>query len=218
MEEQNLNLEIEQPYAGYTPSSERVSLVPEHSEQEQPQQEALSDVDLSMLDLPAEPQPTQQQQPEQQSQPDAEFESFSQQFQKYTGVDFKSAVNLMQEMQQFKAQQVVQQQESQLQQVWGVQGEEYTQRINAVRERFAKYPKDLQAKLDNVEGAQLIWAKLQQEQALGKSVPSLDRGAPAPRQTKYMYTEQQILKMSNDEYAKNAQRIAYAWQNGLVQR
>lgn len=210
----------EQEYVGVQPA--RAELAYDAPEQTEPESQLeapqtseahpFDGIDLSMLEVPAP-------QPEQDVSQLPGYEQFSNDFRKFTGIDLQNAVQLVGQLQAWQVQQQVKQQESELQQSWGVQGDEFKQRLEAVRTRFKSLPKDLQYRLDNPMGAQLIWAKLQQEeQAKQKQVPRFDRtgvqgsvGTP-----KHMYTQQQILNMSNDDYEKQASRIAYAYKNGLV--
>lgn len=178
-----------------------------------------SDIDLSMLDLPEETPPADEKLPDPVD--DAGFAAFAQQFQKYTGVDFKEAISTFSELQQFRVQQKVETEKSELMQAWGVSGTDFDSRLSEVKERFAKYSPEMQAKLNNPQGAQLIWAKIEQErgQKKTKEVPALDRGrksAPASGKSQYDYTRAQINSMSNEEYAKNANRIAAAFAAGRV--
>ncbi len=180
--------------------------------------EKTEDIDLSMLDLPEE-------KVEEQALPDpvddAGFAAFASQFQKYTGVDFKEAISTFSELQQFRVQQKVESEKSELMQAWGVSGTDFEARLSEVKERFAKYTPEMQTKLNNPQGAQLIWAKIEQERGTKKTkeVPALDRGrksAPASGKSQYDYTRAQISAMSNEEYAKNANRIAAAFAAGRV--
>lgn len=181
--------------------------------------EKVGDIDLSVLDLPEQEQAQQEtDEPELPSEP--EYIQFAEGFKKYTGVDFQQALGLMQELQQFRAEQVVSQQRSELQSAWGISGSEFEERLSLVNERFARYDDNIRAQLNSPQGAQLIWAKIQQEQQqrTQKNVPALDRSnnKVTGGSDKYLYTRQQIAKMSNDEYSKEAGRIQYAYANGLV--
>ncbi|MBD2200155.1 MULTISPECIES: hypothetical protein [Calothrix] len=191
----------------YSPDIEPVEDLQEDNYiDEQPQ-------DLSYLDLPQEINNVNE--PPQYSTP--EFKQFNEQFKQYAGVDFKEAVNMVQELQAFKQQQTVNSQLNTLKQEWGVDDKEVTQRLELIRERFVKYPPQLQAQLDNPEGAKLIWAKLEQERQVS-SVPQLDRGRRTTpgSNTKYLFSKSQIDKMSDSEYRQNANKIMYAYANGLV--
>lgn len=176
-----------------------------------------SDIDLSMLDLPEE---KTEETTEEDIRTAPGYKEFSEDFKKFTGLELDKAVELIGELQTYKQQQVIDTQKRQLETAWGVSGSEFDARLAQVQERFTKYPPELQARLDNPEGAQLIWAKIQQEQVAksnSKKVPQLQKGSKATAQSsKYLFTRQQIAQMNNAEYTKNAQKIAYAYQNGLV--
>lgn len=195
----------------------RASLVssgtePAPTAQEPTQKTEFNEEDLSFLDAP-KVEPTQN-----DPTTDEGFTAFGEQFKKYTGVDFKQAVDMLSELQQTKQQQVVQQQVTNLQNTWGVDSAETDRRLALIRQRFQKYPPQLQAQLDNEEGARLIWAKLQMESQT--QVPQLDRASnrTATASSKWMYTQSQITGMDNDTYRKEADRISYAYQNGLVNK
>jgi hypothetical protein len=95
--------------------------------------------------------------------------------------------------------------------------------LKEVTERFKQYPKELQDKLDNTEGAQLIWAKLQQEkqgQKASVKTPTLDRSTSSSSTSKVgepqMVKQSDIDKLSPTEYAQNAGKIATLYARGLV--
>lgn len=223
MTQQNQELEALNTNRLIRPSmAQLVSDAPSSDEELQQQEDSLSDeekdlesLDLSALDLP-------QEESKQEPQTTPEYKKFEEDFKKYLGLDLKEAIQTVQELQSFKQQQIIDSQKQQLKQTWGVSDDEFDYRMKLVLDRFSKYSPDMQARLDNLEGAQLIWAKIQQEQLRSKSnkqVPSLDKATttiPNPGSNKYLFTREQIAKMSNDEYARNADKIAYAFANGLV--
>jgi len=184
--------------------------------QETQQAPSVNGVDLSMLDVPNAP--ATQTPPPVQVDP-AQFKAFTEfaeQFKSYTGMDFKQATDTLARLSR-------KEQEDNLREAWDVNRSEFNRRMSAVKERFAQYPKEMQAKLDNPEGAQLIWAKLQLEQQQSpavpqKQVPRFDRSSSSGDvpQSRYQFTQSQIEGMSNKEYARNADRIASAYANGQV--
>jgi hypothetical protein len=128
-----------------------------------------------------------------------------------------------QQMQQVIAQQQQQQQLSTLRQEWG---DGFDSIMPEIAQRFAALPPQMQASLDNLEGARLIYAQLMQEKgAKGPQVPQAqppryDRAATPSqnlqRQQEPQFTKDQIRSMSESDYVKNQAAISYAYQNGLV--
>lgn len=127
-----------------------------------------------------------------------------------------------QKVTQYEAQIRSQRQLNQLRQEWGVDQNEFQNRMAQVVDRFKKYDKATQQRLDTVEGAKLIYAYLQQQNQQSKpNVPQFQKSnssANAQAQPKYMYTEAQINKMSNEEYRTNSDKILYAYSQGLVRK
>lgn len=135
------------------------------------------------------------------------------------GVPLDELAPLLADLGGFVNQQRLEQQQSQLQQVWG---DAYEDNYAQVVERFAKLPPNVQADYDNVQGAQLIWALIQQEQGVTTSSiptpPTFDRkGSGQARATaKYRFTQSEIEGMSRADYAKQVEAINEAYQTGLV--
>ena len=196
--------------------AKRAELVSSQPQMQEPSngEAGVSDVDLSFLDLPSEaPKETQQAQADQNT---PEFKAFAEQFKQFSGVEFQEAINTLNDLRGYRQAQIIAEQKRNLQQAWGVDEQVLNQRLQLVQERFNKYPKAMQAQLDNEEGARLIWAKLQLEQQ-DNTPPKMDRAkATVPASGKYMFSESQIQKMSDTEYKQNVDRITYAYKNGLV--
>lgn len=158
-----------------------------------------------------------------------EAKKFAEDFQKYLGFsvdEFRQASKdyqqTIQYINQVRAEQYKIQAQNTLANDWGVDTTEVQSRLEKVKERFNKYPQDMQERLDNVEGAKLIWAKIEQEQGLQSNntqVPQFQRSTQrtAPRQQP-MFTQRELDNMSPDEYQRNADRILRAYQLGLVQQ
>ena len=81
----------------------------------------------------------------------------------------------------------------------------------------------MKAKLDGIEGAKLIWAKIQQEESAKTTrtdVPQFERTRSVGvtgAGVKPQFTKAEIAAMDDATYAKNADAIFYAYANGLVQ-
>jgi len=122
---------------------------------------------------------------------------------------------------QYIQQQEVATQLSQLQSTWGVDESEMDRRLSAVRERFNQLSPQEQAGLDSVTGAQLLWAKLEQEGYGGRTQPQVprfdrSRGAASVSGQAPMFSRAQIAAMSPAEKATYHDQIQYAYLNGLV--
>jgi hypothetical protein len=148
-------------------------------------------------------------------------EVFSKQFEQHFGMKVDEARAMVQELQQFRVQQVVEQQFSQLQQVWQVPRTEAEARLAQVQERYNKLSDSVKNTLaqDQVRATQLIWQQLEKEQAQRyQQVPQFDRnGQPRPQQLpKGVLTKQQIYNMTESEYAARQPEIMAAYANGLV--
>lgn len=182
--------------------------------------------DLSELDVPTQ-QPVQTQpQAEPTALPDTpEAKKFAEDFKNYLGFDITELRTGVQELQKYR-QQVAQEaaqaaqvkQTASLQQEWGLQGDAFDSRMSQIVERFKQYSPEMQKRLDNVEGAKLIWAKIQEE-SKNSDVPQFMKSSPGVSSggKKPMFTRAEIMNMSKEQYAKNADRILKAYQLGLVQ-
>ena len=180
-------------------------------------QEFLDDgIDLSLM--LEDPQPTQEQQPDQQTQ--FQLDQFEQAFKAKYGVDLAEAVKSVQEVQTYRQQQVITQQEQQVAQAWGVSADEAEARLNAVRERFSKYDPQKQAtlSLDPIRGALLIWQQLEREN-MGRQAPAFDRtrGAYIQQSGPKRYTQAEIQNIPQEQYVAEMDNIINAYRLGLVQ-
>lgn len=178
----------------------------------------------SLEDLGAQPQQDEQQgQEAPEGQQQTEDDWFRQRFQEYFGVDPQEAAQRFQELQQFRQQQLIQQQQAELQREWG---DAYQERLEAVKEYFNnRLTPEQQQALDNADGARLIWARIQQEQMANQpQVPNYQQTTGQPPQQRvqqaatpqYKFTKSQIDKMSRAEYENNIKEIEDAIMNGLV--
>lgn len=182
---------------------------------------------LDELDLPTQqPQatPTQEQQVKPELPDTEEARKFAKDFKEYLGFDITELRTGMEELNQLRQsireQEVakVHQTEMQtLQKEWGVDESEFDGRMNRILERFQKYSPDMQKRLDNLEGAKLIWAKLQQEDMTNNVPQFQSSSAKTNGGKKPMFTKAEIKGMSREEYERNADAILKAYKLGLVQ-
>lgn len=155
-----------------------------------------------------------------------EAKKFAEDFQTYLGIsveDFRQAAQdytkTIEYFNQVKAEQYRKEAINTLSNEWGVGVTEVSSRLEQVQERFNKYPQEMRDRLDSLEGAKLIWAKIEQETSAknNRDIPKLERSrgvtSTAP---KVMFTQREIDNMSREEYERNADRIYRAYQLGLV--
>lgn len=142
---------------------------------------------------------------------------FSKTFEKEFGMTVEEAKELVQSLAQERAERGVRQQQEALASHWGVPQQEVERRLIDVRTYWEKLPEEKQRKLDNVEGAKAIWAKISN----GKTTtPKMDRtsGKTPGGSSKYLYSQKQIDKMPQHEYDAQADQIAAAYAAGRVKR
>ena len=189
---------------------------------------------IDELDLAAQPAP--QQAPQQPTSAPTTFElpdddnakAFKSAFEKYLGFPLEDLKTYAQQYQQ--SQEAIKQLQAQnyernsvqsLAQEWGVDYTTAQSRLNSVKERFNQYDQNMQARLDNLEGAKLIWSRLELERNQKSQIPQFQRSSSMSNigtANDYMFTEKQLDSMSPDEYAQNADRIYQAYAMGLVQQ
>lgn len=121
----------------------------------------------------------------------------------------KALKQVQEHFQKIQAQQAVTETKQVLTQVWNVSGSELDARIDQVIDRFEKYPKEMQARLDNLEGIKLIWAKIEQENAAkrAKTPTFLSSKGQQASGAKKQLTRQEIAKMSQAEYESRQDEI-----------
>lgn len=152
------------------------------------------------------------------------YEEFAKNFQKYLGIDLEQAKQMVAELQGFRVQTLVEKQQSQLKSKWG---DSYDERFNAVKDYYAKLPADKQRALDNVEGAELIWAKIERDQTAARNsrtpqVPNFVSGRTTSAQArtvtgnKSVMQYSDIVNMSPQEYRARQAEIQLAFDEGRV--
>ena len=157
---------------------------------------------------------------------DDNAKAFKTAFEKYLGFPLEDLKTYAQQYQQ--SQEAIKQLQAQnyernsvqsLAQEWGVDYTTAQSRLNLVKERFNQYDQNMQARLDNLEGAKLIWSRLELERNQKSQIPQFQRSSSMSNigtANDYMFTEKQLDSMSSDEYAQNADRIYQAYAMGLV--
>lgn len=187
-----------------------------------PQGETQYQGEKQQHDSSVAPQPQISQLPEL----DEQGQQWWNQFQQYTGLTRDQFTQGVQQLQQLpNIQQFVQtqQREAQVQQLRS-ELPDFDTVMPIIAERFRQLPPQMQAALDNVDGAKLLYSQiLAERQAQGTKVP----GTQPPRfdrtqvpktnnSQEPQFTRAQIQSMSDEDYAKNARAIQYAYENGLV--
>jgi hypothetical protein len=137
------------------------------------------------------------------------------------GVGLHDVYGLLQDLQQFKAQYVVEQQTNILKQEWG---DNYQDTLLEVKGYWEKLPAAQKQALDNVEGARLIHALLTKDKATASSTsvrqqnPQFIRqGSVRPRSgaaAKFRMSE--VVKLSESEYMRIQPELEAAFRNGQV--
>lgn len=137
------------------------------------------------------------------------------------GVGLHDVYGLLQELQQFKAQYVVQQQTELLKQEWG---EDYQDTLQQVKGYWEKLPAKQKQALDNVEGARLIHALLVKERQQQSKAPARQPNSQFVRQgnvrpraggtAKFRMSD--VVKLSEAEYARIQPQLEEAFRNGQV--
>ena len=142
---------------------------------------------------------------------------FNATFEKNFGMSVEEAKELVQSLAQERAERGVRQQQEALASHWSVPQQEVERRLIDVRAYWEKLPDEKKVKLDNIEGAKAIWAKLSQGKA---GTPKMDRtsGRTPGGTAKYLYTQKQIDRMPQAEYDAQADNIAAAYASGRVRK
>ena len=133
------------------------------------------------------------------------------------GVGLHDVYGLLNELQQFKAQYVLEQQTNTLKQEWG---DNYQDTLREVKGYWEKLPDAQKKALDNVEGARLIHALLMKERvapARQNSSQYIRQGSVRPRSgatAKFRMSE--LVKLSEAEYARIQPQLEAAFRSGQV--
>jgi hypothetical protein len=215
----------ERPTGAVPASQEENQQQPSEVPQSEAPEDTLTVNGVSLDDLNIEETSTEEA-PVEEAQPEKPigYEEFANNFKKYLGIDLEQAKLMVAELQGFRVQTLVEKQQSQLKSKWG---DDYDNRFNAVKEYYSKLPQDKQQALDNVEGAELIWAKIERDQQAQRQnrtpqVPNFVSGRTTSAQTrtstgnKPVFQYSDIVNMSPSEYRARQQEIQSAFDEGRV--
>jgi predicted RNase H-like nuclease (RuvC/YqgF family) len=135
---------------------------------------------------------------------------FAAQFKHYFGAEPEEALSLLNELQVFR-------QEVQLMQHWNASPAEYQQRMESVRQFYQSLPENDREQFNSPEGAIAIWNHLEKQQGKpsGK-IKATTKSRQTKASTKPLFTSQQIVSMSDEEYYKNLPAITQAFREGRV--
>lgn len=188
----------------------------------------IEELDLNQQAAQA-PETTEPEQPTTFEIPDDDnAKRFKESFEKYLGFPLEDLKTYSQQFQQ--QQEKLQQIEAtnyhnnsvkSLAQEWGVDFNQAEGRLNEIKDRFQQYNPEMQKRLDNLEGAKLIWSRLELERNQRSQIPQFQRSSSMSQVGKaneFMFTESQLDTMSKEEYERNADRIFQAYAMGLVQQ
>jgi hypothetical protein len=241
-EEGAVNQDPNEQWAKDSEAANQTEVSPENNEEQPPQQEEKQEEEspkseeglpsMEELDLPEDLGVDTSEKQDVPELPDTEeAKKFAEQFQQYLGISVDEFRNAAQDyrktieyVNQVRAEQDRKQAMSELSQEWGVDDNEVQQRLERVQERFNKYPEEMRQRLDNLEGAKLIWAKIQSEESAKQQqqqqVPEFQRSKTAGQAPKAgqqpRFTKEQIAKMTPAEYEANNEEIIEAYRLGLV--
>jgi len=132
------------------------------------------------------------------------------------GVGLTEVYGLLNELQQFKAQYILEQQTNTLKQEWG---DDYQDTLREVKGYWEKLPDAQKKALDNVEGARLIHALLTKEKKAGtaRQPQYIRQGSVRPRSgatAKFRMSE--VVKLSEAEYIRIQPQLEEAFRRGQV--
>lgn len=169
----------------------------------------------------AEPEtPEQQTEPEKEAEDDKELRErllyVDKEVKELLGVGLHDVYGLLNELQQFKAQYVLEQQTNTLKQEWG---DNYQDTLREVKGYWEKLPDAQKRALDNVEGARLIHALLMNEKVAPARQNSsyIRQGSVRPRSgatAKFRMSE--LVKLSEAEYVRIQPQLEAAFRSGQV--
>lgn len=97
---------------------------------------------------------------------------------------------------------------------WGTNEQETERRIRVVLEEFSKLSPEEQELYDNPKGAKVLWERYEKS----NKPPVMDKGISSVSKTEptYLFTQEQIAGMSEDERRRNHSAILAAYATGKV--
>jgi hypothetical protein len=199
-------------------------------------QEGLTEEDTDLIELPdidadAPPEEETPSEEEEDDKPLTLDEKFTNYFEQQTGMPVKDfaeiaqalndvfkevggAQNLREGLMEIKnvriAQQIVAKQ-NELADLWNVDVKETQSRLAEIKPYFNRMSAADKKLYDNPKGADVLWRSLQS----GTKTKSA-KNSPNSGGKRFLFTQDQIDKMSADEYRENADKITYAYNNQLV--
>lgn len=211
-----------------------VSSTPDQLKQPRPPEEQQSDVEKRLAALENQSsQPVQEVSADNEPQPDLvpevepEFQlpegvdQFAEQFKTVMGFELKDLQVLGKELQQYRQKEAVVKMAQELQSDWGIDRSEYDRRIQIIGERFKSMSPEQRQHYDSTWGAKALWNEIEIEQLKSGNgtAPRFQRSSGVnPGNQRAMFTKTELDELAKDPaaYARNADAILYAYQNGLV--
>lgn len=169
----------------------------------------------------AEPVVVSEEQPEVAEAPETQkneaLEAFGKQLEEFFGIKPDELVQMKEFVETAKAAQAAES----LRNEWGVDKDEFDQRMQLVLQRFETLTPQMQQSLDNNDGIKLLWTSIQAEQGASvpqrPNVPTFDRsGGASVKQSPYQFTQSELNALPADQYARMNTQILLAYANGQV--
>jgi hypothetical protein len=186
-------------------------------------------IELPSLDdeIPSEEEPT----PPEDDKPLELDEKFAKYFEQQTGMPMTEFAETLKEIQvvvrelgaenlkegiadikNFRIARAIEEKRSEVDKMWGVDREETERRLREIKPYFDRLSPEDKKLYDNARGADVLWRSLQSSTTKTKT----SKGSVNTNGRRIMFTQQQIDAMGADEYRTNADKITYAYTNGLV--
>lgn len=136
---------------------------------------------------------------------------FAEDFKKTFGLEPQEAIQTFNELLNFRN-------EVLLMQEWNVTPGEYRSRMSEVREFYEGLPEEGRAQFNTPEGAMAIYNHLHPngENKRTSAVKTTRKTSKVASKPKHLFTKEQIIRMSPDEFRANAAAIQQAYLKGQV--
>ena len=212
--------------------------VPEEEEGAENYDLEAPDTDLVQLpsldsdDVSDEEEETPDKEPEAPVEPDEKFSAY---FEKQTGMPMQEFSDTLREIQTIvrevgandlkegiafikasRQAQAIEDVRNEADAFWDVTREETVKRLTAIQPYFNKLSKEDKKLYDTVKGADILWRSYLAERGDNDTKTKTTKSGTKTGGRRFLYTQQDIDSMSSDEYKQNADRITYAYTNGLV--
>jgi hypothetical protein len=184
-------------------------------------EEGTEDLELPELgDLPEDPEEDGE---DDFTEGSPRFEQFRGDFEKAFGLPMEEARDLVQSLKQDAVKREINEQKYELSSAWDVPVTEVDRRLAVVAKMWAKLPADKQQAYDSTKGAQVLYARYEQQQSKKGTTRATQtttkKGTPnSSGKNGYTFTQKQIDSMDAQTYSQNADAIMVAYAQGRVKR